>query len=142
MALSKRQMACFEGNRVFLDEVAAALLPIAAAMLRAAIVTQNTVEASAVDKAFATAREGIARQILNEQGITLQTVNPYAIGSGREATGGSVAMKYLVQQMLLMPTWTITPDEWVTDEAAARAAIAASMTALLDAMTAIPETQA
>ena len=25
MALSKRQMACFEGNRVFLDEVAAAL---------------------------------------------------------------------------------------------------------------------
>lgn len=141
MALSKRQMACFEGNRVFLDEVAAALLPIAAAMLRAAIVVQNTADASAVDKAFATAREGIARQILNEQGITLQAANPYAI-TGQTATGGSVAMKYLVQQMLLMPTWEITPDEWVADEATARATIAASMAALLNAMTAIPEAQA
>jgi hypothetical protein len=141
MALSKRQMACFEGNRVFLDEVAAALLPIAAAMLRAAIVVQNTPDASAVDKAFAAAREGIARQILNEQGITLQAANPYALGN-REATGGSVAMKYLVQQMLLMPTWEITPDEWVADEATARATITASMTALLNAMTAIPEAQA
>jgi hypothetical protein len=141
MALSKRQMACFEGNRVFLDEVAAALLPIAATMLKGAIVTANTAEASAVDKAFAAARESIARQILNEQGITLAAANPYAIGN-REATGGSVAMKYLVQQMLLMQTWTITPDEWVADEAAARAAITASMSALLEAMTAIPEAQA
>lgn len=141
MALSKRQMACFEGNRVFLDEVAAALLPIAAAMLKASIVTLNTADASAVDKAFAGAREGIARQILNEQGITLQATNPYAI-NGPTATGGSVAMKYLVQQMLLMPTWTITPDAWVADEAAARAAIVAIMTALLNAMTAIPEAQA
>ena len=142
MALSKRQMACFEGNRTFLDEVAAALLPIAAAMLRAAIVVQNTPDASAVDKAFAAAREGIARQILNEQGITLQAANPYALSSGVTATSGSVAMKYMVQQMLLMPTWTITPDAWVADEEAARAAIVANMTALLDAMTAIPETQA
>jgi hypothetical protein len=102
----------------------------------------NTPEASAVDKAFAVARESIARQILNEQGITLQASNPYAIGSGREATGNSVAMKYLVQQMLLMPTWTITPDAWVADEAAARVAIAVSMTALLNAMTAVPEVQA
>ncbi len=141
MTLSKRQMACFEGNRVFLDEVAAALLPIAAAMLKGSIVTTNTPEASAVNKAFAVARDSIARQILNEQGITLQTGNPYAIGSGATATGGSVAMKYLVQQMLLMPTWTITPDQWVADEVAARAAITASMTALLDAMTAIPEVQ-
>ena len=143
MALSKRQMACFEGNSMFQAEVAAALLPIAATMLKSALVVLNTPEASAVDKAFAAARESIARQILSEQGITLSAANPYAIGGGGPtATGGSVAMKYLVQQMLLMPTWTITPDEWVADEEAARAAITANMTALLGAMTAIPEAQA
>ena len=93
-----------------------------------------------MERAFAAARKRIAEQILNEQGITVQVqTNPF---TSAVATNGSNAMKYLVQQMLLMPTWELTPDQWAEDEAAARATIQASMAALLESLTAVPEQEA
>jgi len=141
MALLQRQMACFENNRQFLGEVAAILLPIAAAMYKSAMVVENNPDSQPVARAFAAARKRIAEQILNEQGITVQVqTNPFL--QAATATGGSNAMKYLVQQMLLMPTWTLTPDEWAEDEAAARGTIQASMAALLESLTAVPAEEA
>lgn len=142
MALSQRQMACFEKNSQFLNEVAAALLPIAANMMAAALVVINTPTSSEVEKTFAGIRQRLADQILREQGINAQgavTAGMPAFGATTTATGGSTAMRYLVQQMLLMPTWTLTPDEWADDEAAARTAIQTSMAALIEALTAIPQ---
>lgn len=141
MALLQRQMACFENNKQFLGEVAAILLPIAATMYRGAMMVENNPDSQGVERAFAAARKRIAEQILSEQGITVTVqTNPFL--QTASATGGSNAMKYLVQQMLLMPTWTLTPDEWADDEAAARATIQASMAALLESLTAIPVEEA
>jgi hypothetical protein len=129
-------MACFEGNRQFLNEVAAALLPIASQMKRAAMVVRSTPGASEVQQSFALAHERLADQILGEQGIYLHGVST---GAATTATGGSTGMKYFVQQLLMSPDWTLTPDAWAADETAARATIQAGMTALLTALTAIPE---
>ena len=65
-------------------------------------------------------------------------INVQGLGSSVTATSGSTAMKYLVQQMLMSPGWTMTPDEWAEDEMTARAAIQAGMAALLLELTAIP----
>lgn len=139
MALQQRQMACFEKNTQFLNEVASVLLPIAAGMKASSLVVLNTPDSSEVQKTFAAIRGQIADQILSEQGINLAQSSPFGM-PGQTATGGSTAMRYLIQQMLLMETWTMTPDEWAADEAVARATIQASMTALLSALTAIPQT--
>lgn len=137
MALTRRQMACLERNGQFLDEVAAALLAIASQMKRGAMVIVNTAESTAVQRAFAEATGRIADQILAEQGISLQAANSLP-GIATTATGGSTAMRYLVQQLLMSPGWTLTPDAWAADEGAARAAIQAGMAALLANLTAIP----
>lgn len=140
MALLQRQMSCFENNKQFLREVAAILLQIAAAMYKTAMVTENSTDSTAVERAFASTRKRIAEQILNEQGITVQVqTNPFAQSA---SAGSSNAMGYLIQQMLLMPTWTLTPDQWAADEPAARTAIQASMAALLESLTAVPAEEA
>ena len=136
MALTQRQMACFESNRQFLNEVAAALLPIAAGMMADSLVTLSDPAGTEVQQTFAAIHKGVADQILKEQGINVQ-----ALGVGAAtgtATGGSLGMKYLVQQLLMADGWEMTPDEWAADEAAARAAITAGMAALLTSLTAIP----
>ena len=135
MALTRRQMACFERNPQFLDEVAAALLPIAAEMTKEALVVENTLGSGELDLKIAAIKKRIADQILREQGINVQSegLMPSALPT---ATGGSTAMRYLVQQMLL--DWTMTPDEWAADEMAARTSISTTMRALLQALTAVP----
>lgn len=135
MALTQRQAACFEKNTQFLNEVAAALLPIAAAMLKQSMVIKGTQAGDPVAVAFADKVGLIANQILAEQGINLQA--PSLIPVTAQAAS-STAMKYLVQQMLLRPTWTLTPDQWAADEAGAFAAIQTHMAALLTELTAIP----
>jgi len=130
-------MACYERNPQFLDEVAAALLPIAADMTKEALVVENTPGAPELDLKIATIKKKIADQILREQGINVQSdiLLPSALPTAT-ATGGSTAMKYLVQQMLL--DWTMTPDQWAADEMAARVAISTAMRTLLTALTAVP----
>lgn len=137
MALTQRQIACFEKNTQFLNEVASALLPLASDMIRQAMVVENDENATPVERTFAGIRKQIANQILGEQGINIQGQVPLVLG-GQQATGGSTAMKYLVQQMLLLPTWTLTPDQWAADEALARTTITTAMTALIQGLTAIP----
>ena len=139
MALTQRQMNCFERNSQFLNEVAAALLPIAADLKRAAIVALNNPDATQVDRAFAETQTRIAEQILAEQGITLHASSVPTLPNTGSAAGGSTAMKYLVQQMLMAAGWTLTPDEWAGDEPAARATIQGAMAALITALTAQPE---
>lgn len=136
MALTQREMACFENNKQFLTEVAAALLPIAAGMMAASLVVLANPASTEVEQTFAGIRQRLADQILREQGINAQGI---AVAQPAVATGGSTAMKYLVQQLLLSAGWTMTPDEWAADEATARAAIQAGMAALLMELTAIPE---
>src|SRR6476619_5211581 len=135
MALTRRQMACYERNPQFLDEVAAALLPIAAEMTKEVLVVENTLGAPELDLKIAAIKKRIADQILREQGINVQSeaLLPSAVPT---ATGGSTAMKYLVQQMLL--DWTMTPEQWAADEMAARAAISTAMRTLLQSLTAVP----
>lgn len=135
MALTQRQMACFDGNRQFLNEVAAALLPIAAQMMAESLVVLANPISTEVQQTFAAIRQRLSDQILREQGINAQGAG----GQAASAAGGSTAMKYLIQQMLLMPTWTLTPDQWASNEAAARETIQGSLAALLTALTAIPE---
>lgn len=139
MALTQRQIACFEKNTQFLNEVASALLPIASDMIRQALVVENNENATAVDRTFAAIRKQIANQILTEQGINIQggasNYGPPMVGV---ATSGSTAMKYLVQQMLLLPDWALTPDQWAADEAVARATITTAMVGLIQGLTAIP----
>ena len=135
MALTQRQMACFENNSQFRNEVAAALLPIAAEMKKQALVVRSTPESTEVQQAFAAIWERIADQILAEQGINATGAG----GSFSAATAaGSTGMKYLVQQMLLADGWTLTPDQWAANETAARAAIQTAMATLLADLTAIP----
>lgn len=136
MALTQRQAACFEKNTQFLNEVAAALLPIAATMLKQSMLIRGTQTGNPVAMAFAEKVGLIANQILSEQGINL--ASPSLIPTAQAAAGSSTAMKYLVQQMLLRPDWTLTPDEWAADEAGAFAAIQTHMAALLTDLTAIP----
>lgn len=136
MALTQRQAACFEKNTQFLNEVAAALLPIAATMLKQSMLIRGTQTGNPVAMAFAEKVGLIANQILSEQGINL--ASPSLIPTAQAAAGSSTAMKYLVQQMLLRPDWTLTPDEWAADEAGAFAAIQTHMAALLTELTAIP----
>ena len=133
MALTQRQMNCFERNSQFLTEVASALLPIAAQMMKTAMVVASDPASTEVQQTFAAIHKQLADQILKEQGINVQ-----GLGSSVTATSGSTAMKYLVQQMLMSPGWTMTPDEWAEDEMTARAAIQAGMAALLLELTAIP----
>lgn len=135
MALTQRQIACFESNRQFLNEVAAALLPIAAQMMAESLVVLANAASTEVEQTFAAIRQRMADQVLREQGINVQGAPASAAA---QATGGSTAMKNLVQQMLLMPTWTLTPNEWAANEVAARETIQASMAALLTALTATP----
>lgn len=134
MALTQRQIACFESNRQFLNEVAAALLPIAAQMMAESLVVLANAASTEVEQTFAAIRQRLADQVLREQGINAQGAG----GQAASAAGGSTAMKYLIQQMLLMPTWTLTPNEWAANEVAARETIQASMAALLTALTATP----
>lgn len=134
MALTQRQMACFESNKQFQAEVAAALLPIAAAMMRGALVVLSTPESTEVQQTFAAIHKNIANQILQEQGVNVQALGT----AGATATGGSTGMKYLVQQLLTSAAWTLTPDQWAANEEAARTAIAAGLAALLAQLTAIP----
>lgn len=136
MSLTQRQAACFEKNTQFLNEVAAALLPIAATMLKQSMLIRGTQGDNPVAVAFAEKVGLIANQILSEQGINLSS--PSLIPTVSAATSSSTAMKYLVQQMLLRPSWTLTPDEWAADEAGAFAAIQQHMAALLAELTAIP----
>ena len=139
MPLTQRQMECFKSNGQFLTEVAAALQQIAAAMLAESLVVENSETVTPTEKTFAAIRGRIAQQILAEQGVTniVQTNNaPYP--TAVNATSGSVAMKYLVQQMLMSPAWVMTPDDWADNELTARATIAAAMGMLLNQMTAIP----
>ena len=137
--LTQRQMACFENNKQFLNEVAAALLKIAASMTADALVVKNTPASTDVEKVFAEKREQIAAQILAEQGISFQTTAlPSATPS---AAGGSKAMSYLVRQMLMMSTWTLTPDAWAADEPAAATEITTRMSELIQTLTAIPQVQ-
>lgn len=139
MSLTQRQINCFERNSQFLTEVAAALLVIAADMMKDSLVVLNTPESSEVERTFAGIRQRIANQILSEQGINVQAVSMTGVAlGGGTATGGSTAMKYLVQQMLLQPTWTLTPDAWAADEMGARATIQFAMAALVEGLTAIP----
>ena len=135
MALTQRQIGCFEGNKQFLNEVAATLLPIAANMKKQALVILSTPESTEVQQTFAAIWQRLADQILNEQGVNMQ-----ALGGSTQttATGGSTGMKYLVQQLLMSESWTLTPDAWANDEMAARAAIQAGLAALLLELTAIP----
>ena len=135
MALTQRQMACFERNPQFLNEVAAALLPIAATMLKQSMAVRAQAGGDAMALAMADKVGLIANQILAEQGINLSA--PSLIPNAA-ATSGSTAMKYLVQQMLMSPGWTLTPDAWAADEATAFATIQAAMGSLLAALTAIP----
>ena len=135
MALTQRQMACFENNPQFQNEVAAALLPIAAEMKKAAMVTLSDPASSEVQQTFAGIRGRVADQILAEQGVNVAVLTG---GSYTTATGGSIGMKYVVRQMLMQPDWTLTPDAWAADEMAARAEIQAAMGALLTQLTAIP----
>jgi hypothetical protein len=141
MALTQRQINCFEKNSQFVNEVAAALLVIAANTMAQALVVLNTPEASEVERTFAAIRQRIADQILREQGINVQGAT-MGMGMpalpGQTATGGSTAMRYLIQQMLLQSTWTMTPDQWAADEMLARATITASMATLMQNLTAIP----
>ena len=137
MGLTRREMACFERNPQFLDEVAAALMKKAALMKRQAVVVLANPESTAVEREFATQRARIAEQILAEQGINLQT--PTGFPSGITATAsGSTGMRYLVQQLLMSDGWTTTPDTWAANEMQARAAIETGMAALLDSLTEIP----
>jgi len=135
MALIQRQMACFENNPQFQNEVAAALLPIAAAMKRGAMVVLATPESTEVEQTFAGIRGRIADQILAEQGVNVAALTGAGYGT---ATTGSIGMKYVVRQMLMQPEWTLTPDQWAADEMGARAAIQTAMAALLADLTAIP----
>ncbi len=138
MALTQREIACFENNKQFLNEVAAALLPIAAAMLKGAMVVLSNPASTEVEQAFAAIHKQLAGQILKEQGINIDALG---LGGAAAATGGSMGMKYLVQQLLLLPDWALSPDEWAADEATARAAIQVGMAALLTELTAIPDTE-
>ena len=138
MALTQRQIACFEKNTQFLNEVAAALLPLASDMIRQAMVVENNEAATAVERTFAAIRKQIANQILTEQGINIQGGSMAYPTPGGVATSGSTAMKYLVQQMLLLPDWTLTPDQWAADEVLARATITTAMASLVQGLTAIP----
>lgn len=135
MALTQRQMSCFERNSQFQNEVAAALLQIAAGMKAQALVDKTSAEETL--RTFAAIRERVADQILAEQGISLQPTGGILPAVG-QATTGSQAMKYLIQQMLLMPTWTLTPDAWADNEMVARATIQGNLAALLQNLTAIP----
>lgn len=138
MALTRRQIACFERNTQFLDEVAAALLPIAAALTKEALVTENTTDVTEIALKVAAIKRRIADQIFKEQGINVQGDNVLPSALPANATSGSQAMKYLVQQMLLSPLWDMTPDEWAADELAARAMITTTMQTMLTALTAVP----
>jgi hypothetical protein len=134
MALTQRQMACFESNKQFQAEVAAALLPIAAAMMRGALVVLSTPESTEVQQTFAAIHKNIANQILQEQGVNVQALGT----AGATATGGSTGMKYLVQQLLTSAAWTMTPDEWAANEATARVTIQTFLAGLLTTLTAAP----
>lgn len=136
MALTRRQMACFEKNSQFLDEVAAAFLVAASLMKREAMVVQNTGDSTAVQRAFADVKGRVADQILGAQGINLQAATGLP---AMTSTNGAQAMTYLVQQLLMSPDWTLTADEWADDELAARAVIQAGVSALMASLTAIPE---
>ena len=81
MALTRRQMACFEKNPQFLDEVAAAFLVAASTMKRASMVTLSTSESTPVERAFAEIKGRVADQILQAQGINLQATTGLPSGS-------------------------------------------------------------
>ena len=133
MALTQREMACFENNSQFRNEVAAALLPIAAGMMAESLVTLSNPESSATEQTFAGIRQRIADQILREQGINAQ-----AAGVTVANAGDSMGMKYLIRGLLMSPDWTLTPNEWAANEATARATIQAGLGAYLTTLTAIP----
>lgn len=135
--LTQRQISCFENNKQFGYEVAAVLLKLAATMTTQSLVVANTATSTAVERVFAEKRAAIASQILSEQGITFQTAGLPSVAPN--AVGGSKAMAYLVRQMLMMPSWDMTPDEWATSETTAVAEIATRMAELLTELTAIPE---
>ncbi len=138
MALTQRQMACFEKNPQFLREVAAALLKIAAGMKAEAIVTRYSESSTAVEKEIAAIKESVAGQILAEQGINLSGSNMNFPGV-QAASGTSVGMSYLVQHMLGSSNWTLTPDAWANDEPAARTAIFTGMVATLTDLMTVPQ---
>lgn len=132
MALTQRQMACFENNSQFRNEVAAALLPIAAGMMADSLVTLSDPAGTEVQQTFAGIRQRVADQILREQGINAQ-------GGGMAANAGdSTAMKYLVRSMLMSPDWTLTPDQWAANETTARQTIQTALGLYLATLTAIP----
>lgn len=134
MALTQRQMACFERNAQFLNEVAAALMPIATELKKQALVIRSNPASTETEQTFAAIWEQLADKILAEQGFTTQA----GVSAATTATGGSVGMKYLVQQLLMSSGWTLTPDQWAADEPAARATIQAGMAALITSLTAMP----
>lgn len=140
MPLTQRQIECFKNNGQFLTETAAALQVIAAEMLAEALVAENSETTTPVQRTFAGIRGRIAQQVLAEQGVTniVQSSGLPSAAAAGNATSGSVAMKYLVQQMLMSEAWTMTPDEWATNELTARSTIATVMRGLLTALTAIP----
>jgi hypothetical protein len=92
---------------------------------------------SEVQQTFAAIRRQIAGQILKEQGINVESLG--LSSSSGQAVGGSTAMRYLMQQMLMSPQWTMTPDEWAANEATARVTIQTFLAGLLTTLTAAPE---
>jgi hypothetical protein len=136
MPLTQREIACFENNRQFQNEMAAALLYIASQMAKDALVVLANPASSEVQQTFAAIRRQIAGQILKEQGINVESLG--LSSSSGQAVGGSTAMKYLMQQMLMSPEWTMTPDEWAANEATARVTIQTFLAGLLTTLTAAP----
>lgn len=140
--LSQRARACFENNKLFEEEVGAALLPIGVEIMKGAVAVLANPEATALDKEYAQRAQGVANQILAEQSI--------AIGAGSVASHSpmatmavgsrSQAIQSLIRQLLRMPTWTMTADQWVADEEAAAKHISDNLTLLLSGMLAQPKT--
>lgn len=138
--LSQRARACFENNKLFEEEVGAALLPIGVDIMKGAVGVMANPDATALDKEYAQRAQGVANQILAEQSIAIgSTVASHSPMATMAVGSRSQAIQSLIRQLLRMPTWMMTADQWVADEGAAAKHISDNLALLLKGMLAQPQ---
>lgn len=138
--LNQRARACFENNKAFEEEVGAALLPIGVSIMKGAIAVLSNDGASSIEKEYAQRAYGVASQILAEQSIAIGGIGVASHSPMATAAVGSKsqAIQSLIRQLLRLPSWTMTPDEWIADEAKAAEVIGVNLGLLLSEMLAQP----
>lgn len=137
--LSQRARACFENNKAFEEEVGAALLPIGVGIMKQAMGVLSGEGTSALEKEYAQRAYGVGSQILSEQSIAIGGSVSYSGPAGVVPSGQrSLALQSIIRQLLRMPSWTMTPDQWIADEEKAAQVISLNLGLLLSEMLAQP----